>query len=57
MKRSKRQDIESDTAYLVWRAETAEKRYEFATGTFIVRNGKIVTQTFAGKVSPKLLPR
>ena len=57
MKRSKRQDIESDTAYLVWRAETAEKRYEFATGTFIVGNGKIVTQTFAGKVSPKLLPR
>ena len=49
-------EIEGDTAYLVWRAETAENHYEFATDTFVVRNGKIVAQTFAAKVSPKQLP-
>jgi hypothetical protein len=47
------QEIDGDTAYLVWKAETAENHYEFATDTFIVQNGKILTQTFAGKISPK----
>jgi hypothetical protein len=42
-----------DTAYIVWKAETAENRYEIGTDTFIVKNGKIVSQTFAGKISPK----
>ena len=27
--------------------------FELGTDTFIVQNGKIVTQTFAGKISPK----
>ena len=48
-----RQDIDGDTAYIVWKAETADNRFEVGTDTFIVRNGKIVTQTFAGKISPK----
>jgi len=51
-----REEIEGDTAYVVWRAETAENNYEFATDTFVVQKGKIVTQTFAGKISPKGLP-
>ena len=51
-----RKEIEGDTAYLVWRAETAENHYEFATDTFVVRNRKIVAHTFAAKVSPKQLP-
>jgi hypothetical protein len=42
-----------DTAYIVWKAETADNRFELGTDTFIVRDGKIVTQTFAGKISPK----
>jgi len=29
--------------------ETADNRYELGTDTFVVKNGKIVTQTFAGK--------
>jgi predicted SnoaL-like aldol condensation-catalyzing enzyme len=48
-----RQEVDGDAAYLVWTAETADKRYELGTDTFIVQNGKIVTQTFAAKVSPK----
>jgi ketosteroid isomerase-like protein len=45
--------FEGDYAYLVWSAETADNFYEFATDTFIVRNGKIVVQSFAAKISPK----
>ena len=48
-----RQDIDGDTAYIVWKAETADNRYELGTDTFVVTDGKIVTQTFAGKISPK----
>jgi ketosteroid isomerase-like protein len=48
-----RQEVDGDTAYIVWKAETADNRFELGTDTFIVRNGKIVTQTFAGKIWPK----
>jgi ketosteroid isomerase-like protein len=47
------QEVDGDTAYIVWKAETADNRFELGTDTFIVRNGKIVTQTFARKISPK----
>ena len=50
------QEVDGDTAYIVWKAETADNRFELATDTFIVQNGKIVTQTFAGKIFPKRLP-
>ena len=45
--------IEGDHAYILWTAETADNSYEFATDTFVVRNGKIVAQSFAAKVKPK----
>ena len=45
--------IEGDHAYIVWTAETADNSYEFATDTFVVRNSKIVAQTFAAKIDPK----
>jgi predicted SnoaL-like aldol condensation-catalyzing enzyme len=48
-----RQDVDGDAAYIVWKAETADNRYELGTDTFVVKDGKIVTQTFAGKISPK----
>lgn len=40
-------------AYIVWNAETPENEYEFATDTFVIRDGAIVAQTFGAKVSPK----
>jgi ketosteroid isomerase-like protein len=48
-----REQVDGDTAYIVWTAETADNRYELGTDTYIVQNGKIVTQTFAAKVVPK----
>jgi ketosteroid isomerase-like protein len=45
------QEVDGDTAYIVWRAETVDNLFEIGTDTFIVKNGKIVTQTFAGKMS------
>jgi hypothetical protein len=48
-----KQAVCDDTAYIVWKAETADNYFEVGTDTFIVRDGKIVTQTFAGKISPK----
>ena len=45
--------IEGDHAYILWTAETADNSYEFATDTFVVRNGRIIAQSFAAKVKPK----
>lgn len=45
--------VDADHAYIVWTAETADNAYEFATDTFVVRNGKIVAQSFAAKIKPK----
>lgn len=46
-------EIEGDVAYIVWHGETPENDYEFATDTFLIRDGIIETQTFAGKIEPK----
>jgi ketosteroid isomerase-like protein len=45
--------IEGDHGYIIWTADTADNSYEFATDTFVVRNGKIVAQSFAAKIKPK----
>jgi len=47
------QRFEGDYGYILWSAETADNSYEFATDTFVVRNGKIVAQSFAAKITPK----
>jgi ketosteroid isomerase-like protein len=49
----KQQSIEGDYAYILWTAETADNIYEVGTDTFIVRDGKIVAQSFTGKITPK----
>jgi ketosteroid isomerase-like protein len=48
--------IEGDHAYILWTGETADNSYEFATDTFVVRSGKIVAQSFAAKIKPKVIP-
>lgn len=45
--------VDGEYAYIVWRAETAENVYELGTDTFVVRNGKIAVQSFAGKITPR----
>jgi ketosteroid isomerase-like protein len=49
----KQQLVEGDYAYIQWTAETADNVYELGTDTFVVRDGKIVAQSFAGKITPK----
>lgn len=48
-----RQEISGPVAYIVWTAETEDSRFEIASDTFVIHHGKIATQTFAGKISPK----
>jgi ketosteroid isomerase-like protein len=45
--------FEGNYAYLIWSGETGDNNYEFATDTLVVRNGKIVMQSFAAKVTSK----
>ena len=49
----KQQSVEGNHAYIFWTAETADNVYEVGTDTFVVRDGKIVAQSFAGKVTRK----
>ena len=48
-----RQSVEGEYAYILWSAETADNVYEMGTDTFVVRDGKIVAQSLAGKITPK----
>src|SRR5947209_37250 len=45
--------IEGEVAYIAWRASCATAEIPLGTDTFVVRNGKIVAQTFAAKINPK----
>ena len=49
----KQQSVEGDYGYILWTAETADNVYEMVTDTFVVRDGKTVAQSFAGKITPK----
>jgi len=45
--------VEGDIAYIAWRASCATVEVPMGTDTFVVRDGKIVAQTFAAKIDPK----
>ena len=45
--------VEGDYAFVVWEAETADNRFESASDTFVMRDGRIALQTYAAKVTPK----
>jgi len=49
----KHQSVDGDHAYILWTAETADKVYELGTDMFVIRDGKIVAQSFAGKITRK----
>lgn len=46
--------IDGECAFVVWDGETSKNTYEGASDTFLVRDGRIKVQTFAGKISPKM---
>ncbi|PON18344.1 hypothetical protein C2W62_08415 [Candidatus Entotheonella serta] len=45
--------VEGNLAYIVYSGETPDNTYHLVTDTFIIRDGKIVQQTFAGHISAK----
>lgn len=47
------QKVEGEVAFIVWKAETADRTYDYATDTFVVRDGKIAYQTLAGVTTDK----
>ncbi len=49
----RQQYVEREYAYILWSAETADNSYEAATDTFVVRDGKIVAQSFAATIVRK----
>ena len=49
----KQVSVDGEHAYIVWSAETVDQIYEIATDTFVIREGKIVAQSFAAKITAK----
>jgi ketosteroid isomerase-like protein len=49
----KQQFVEGNYAYILWTAETADNVYELGTDTFVVQDGKIVAQSYTGRIKPK----
>jgi ketosteroid isomerase-like protein len=45
--------VDGEYAFIFWEAETATNRFEAASDTFVIRDGRILAQTFAAKVVPK----
>lgn len=45
--------VDGDHGYILWNAETADNVYEMATDTFVVRDGKIVAQSYTARIAPK----
>lgn len=49
----KHRSVEGDYAYVLWTAATADNVYELGTDTLVVRDGKILAQSFAAKIASK----
>ena len=49
----RQENVVGEYAYILWSAESADNSYEAATDTFFVRDGKIVAQSFAARITPK----
>lgn len=43
--------VQQDVGYIIWQATAPKIKVTFGTDTFIIQNGKIVRQTFAGVMS------
>lgn len=44
--------VQQDVGYIIWSAVTPKFKLSYATDTFIIHNGKIVRQTYAGVAGP-----
>ena len=50
---SVRQDHRGDTVFLMWQAESPTMRFHMGAETLVIRDGKIVTHSFAAAVEHK----
>lgn len=48
-----KQVIEGEMAYILWSGESSQYKAPFATDTFLIRDGKIIAQTFAAQLEAK----
>lgn len=44
--------VQQDVGYIIWQATTPKFKLSFGTDTFIIHDGKIIRQTYAGVASP-----
>jgi len=44
--------IQQDVGYIIWQGTAPKIKVTFGTDTFIIQDGKIVRQTFAGVLTP-----
>lgn len=44
--------VQKDVGYIIWEATTPKFKLSYATDTFIIQNGKIIRQTYAGVAGP-----
>jgi ketosteroid isomerase-like protein len=49
----KHSSVVGDYSYVLWTAQTADNVYELGTDTTVVRDGRIVAQSFAAKTTPR----
>jgi hypothetical protein len=47
------QIVDGEHAYIFWKAESDNYDVPLGTDTFVIRDGKIVFQSFAGQIIPK----
>jgi hypothetical protein len=45
--------VVKDLAYIIWECDAPKIKFVYGSDSFIVQNGKIIRQTFAGVVTPK----
>jgi ketosteroid isomerase-like protein len=48
-----KQVVEGEMAYILWSGSSAHYNAPFCTDTFVVREGKIIAQTFAAQLDSK----
>lgn len=46
-------EVVKDVGYILWEADVPDFNLTYATDSFIIRNGKIIRQTYAGVAVPK----
>ena len=45
--------VQRDVGYILWEANGPKVKLSFGTDTFVIKNGKIVSQTYAGVATPR----